>query len=144
MPCSRHNTFALADELTRRTDLASDREAVVRAAIGRAYYSTYYIAAELHRFLGSPAPSRQNLGSHAKLIDALFVGTQNLGNAERAILSTNIRMMESLLKLRKQADYDVADTIAGLAAIQAVDKANRVASGFEKYMARAKAAANPA
>lgn len=111
MATSRLDVAALADELFSTGTLKSQPEAVLRAAVSRAYYAVYYLAAEVSAKCGAPKSDRKNAGSHDLLYDSLFLLADTLEPGRKAQLKSAASRALALKKRRRDADYNLGCTI---------------------------------
>jgi hypothetical protein len=130
----RHSVAALAEELVNRSDLLSEREAVVRAAVGRAYYAVFYLAKEVHATLKPPPCANQNQGAHGRLLDELHAAASTLDGGDKALLSSALGELRNLLHRRREADYNIKTPFAPMTALQSVDMARRVTRKLETVL----------
>ncbi len=139
MPSSRHSIAALGDELFSSTLLTSEKEAVQRAAIGRWYYSVFYLAIEVTQAFRVPAVvNADDFGSHERVYRALVAFAETLDVARAGQLKSAVLQARALKLRRRDADYDLDMRIDGMFALQSQSAARRLTNIFENLLETAR------
>ena len=114
--------FRLASELARPEDADPLREARLRAAIGRAYYASHWVAREFLIEIAGDEFAERLTGSG---LDHLTVIEELQSSAQTRLRRAGIEL-DRLRRARTRADYDASSPVLADATERALAQANRV------------------
>ncbi len=121
----------------RAHDAGCEVEVGARMVVGRAYYASYHRAKLFHNSLSCPGFRPEDKGEKAKGVHRTLIFRLNnprVADSQAQQRSRHVaRLLNTICKLRQDADYELEKHIGKVHAHQAVAESNRLFKFLDEY-----------